>query len=111
MCCERIAQAPCGMYLIERFNKTGTVRITTLRQVRVTIVAVEKQLVLHIVCVCNLRHPACNAHAPYCRLWPVWLCTICPTLSHATARFSGKSYCVLTCFTNIIGTMSDSNKK
>ena len=41
------------MHLIERFNKTGTVRVNvTLRRVRVTIVAVEKLLVLHIVCVC-----------------------------------------------------------
>jgi len=23
------------------------------------------------VCVCGLRYPACNAHAPYCHLWPV----------------------------------------
>jgi len=21
-------------------------------------------------CVCNLRYTACNAHAPYCLLWP-----------------------------------------
>jgi hypothetical protein len=25
------------------------------------------------VCVCSLRYPACNAHAPYCHLWPVRL--------------------------------------
>ena len=24
-------------------------------------------------CNCSLRYPACNAHAPYCHLWPVWL--------------------------------------
>ena len=23
-----------------------------------------------LVCVCSLRYPACNAHAPYCHLWP-----------------------------------------
>jgi hypothetical protein len=22
------------------------------------------------VCICNLRYPACNAHASYCHLWP-----------------------------------------
>ena len=22
------------------------------------------------MCVCSLRYPACNAHAPYCHLWP-----------------------------------------
>jgi len=28
--------------------------------------------VLHIpiVCFCGLRFRACNAHAPYCHLWP-----------------------------------------
>ena len=30
------------------------------------------------VCVCNLRHPACNAYAPYCHLWPAWLYHILP---------------------------------
>jgi len=33
----------------------------TLKRVRSTIAAVE--------CVCRLRFPACNAHAPYCHLW------------------------------------------
>ena len=28
--------------------------------------------------VCSLRYPACNAHAPYCHLWPVWLYNIFP---------------------------------
>jgi hypothetical protein len=42
-------------------------------RVRVTIVAVEKQQVLHTLCVCSLSYPACKAHAPYyiviCGLW------------------------------------------
>jgi hypothetical protein len=25
------------------------------------------------LCVCSRRYPACNAHAPYCHLWPVQL--------------------------------------
>jgi len=25
------------------------------------------------VTIWSLRYPACNAHAPYCHLWPVWL--------------------------------------
>jgi hypothetical protein len=43
----------------------------TLRCVRATIVAVEKQLVLHIlsVCVGSLRYLAWNAQAPYFLLW------------------------------------------
>ena len=28
------------------------------------------------VCVCSLRYPACNAHAPDCHLWPVRLYNI-----------------------------------
>ena len=44
----------------------------TLRHVRATIVAVEKQGVLHnlSVCISSLKHPASNAHAPYFYLWP-----------------------------------------
>jgi hypothetical protein len=30
------------------------------------------------VCVCSLTYPACNAHAPYCYLWPAWLCNVFP---------------------------------
>jgi hypothetical protein len=30
------------------------------------------------VCVCSLRYPACNAHAPYCHLWPARLYNIFP---------------------------------
>ena len=28
--------------------------------------------------VCSLSYPACNAHAPYCHLWPARLYYICP---------------------------------
>ena len=50
----------------------------TLRRVHAAIVAVEKQWVLHnpSMCICSLRYPACNVHAPYCHLWP------CPTLQY-----------------------------
>ena len=30
------------------------------------------------VCVCSLSYPACNAHAPYCHLWPAPLYNISP---------------------------------
>ena len=30
------------------------------------------------VCVCSLMYPACNAYAPYCHLWHVWLYHIFP---------------------------------
>jgi hypothetical protein len=56
----------------------------TSRRVSPTIVAVEKQLILHIlsVCVCSLRYPACNAHAPYCHLLHVRLHYIFFTFIH-----------------------------
>jgi len=30
------------------------------------------------VCVCSLWYSVCNAHAPYCCLWPVGLCSSLP---------------------------------
>jgi hypothetical protein len=52
----------------------------TMRRVRATIVAVEKQWVLHnlSVCICTFRYPACNVHAPYCHLWPALLHNVFP---------------------------------
>jgi hypothetical protein len=55
-----------------RFSFESPSYNVTLRHVRATIVAVEKQRVLHnlSVCICSLRYPACSAHAPYSHLWP-----------------------------------------
>ena len=39
-------------------------------------------------CVCSLKYPVCNAHVPYCHLWPVWLCT----LSHKRGDFWGGGF-------------------
>jgi len=56
-------------------DKTCSVRINVKsRRVRVTVVAVQQQEVLHIlnvcvcvcVCVCSLSYPACKVHTPYC---------------------------------------------
>jgi len=46
--------------------------IVTWRCVRSTFVAADKQGVLHNlkVCICIFSYPACNAHVPYCLLWP-----------------------------------------
>jgi hypothetical protein len=46
----------------------------TLRHSLVTIV---KYSTLR-VWVCSLRYPACDAHAPYCHLWPIHLYYIFP---------------------------------
>ena len=59
-----------------------------LRFVRATIVAVEKQLLLHILSAFGgLRYPARNAHAPYCHLWPLQYPA---TLSHKRQDFRKK---------------------
>ena len=43
----------------------------TMRRFHATTAFVERQkLLLLLVCVCSLRYRACNAHAPYCNLWP-----------------------------------------
>jgi hypothetical protein len=41
-------------------------------------------------CVCSLRYPACNAHAPYCHLWPVRLYNIFPHYLIKSAIFKKK---------------------
>ena len=50
----------------------------TLRCIRLTIVAMEKQYVLHIlsVCLCSLRYPAYNAHALYYVVYGLSGCAI-----------------------------------
>jgi len=52
----------------------------TLRRVRATIVAVEKQRVLLNLnaCICSGGCLACNARAPYCHIWPALLYSIFP---------------------------------
>jgi hypothetical protein len=51
------------------------------------------------VYVCSLRYPACDAHAPYCHLWPARFYNIFPTLSYQLHFFLKKSFeykmCVL----------------
>jgi len=50
-----------------------------MRRVHVTILAVEKQKVWHLLCVCSLVSPAANEHAPYyIVMWPALLYHISP---------------------------------
>ena len=65
----------------------------TLRRVRATIVAVEKQLsVTQPECVfCSLRHPACSAHEPH-HLWPAWLYNIFPNCLKNGTIFNKKKF-------------------
>ena len=43
-------------------------------------------------CVCSLRCPACNAHAPYCHLWPARLHIFPHYLINGTIFRRKKSY-------------------
>ena len=51
------------------------------------------------VCMCGLKHPACNAHAPYCHMWPVRFDNIFSTLFINSKIFEkkviGHKMCVL----------------
>ena len=68
-----------GFYFTDQQDRHCTYNVT-MRRVRATIVAVEKQYVLHnpSVCVCRLKYAACNAYTPYCHLWPDRLYKIFP---------------------------------
>ena len=65
-------------------NQTGNARITWHRGAFVQQLLLWKSSECYIlwVCVCRLRYPAWNAHAPYCRLWPAPFYSIFSTLSH-----------------------------
>jgi hypothetical protein len=77
-------------------NKTGIVRTNlTFRRVNATVV-VKKHYILW-VCVCSIRYPARTVHAPYCRLWPVWLYNIFSTLSHKRQDFQRKTRMNIIC--------------
>ena len=56
-------------------NKTGNARIKQYRWAFVQLLLQWKSNQYHIfwVCICSLRYPACNAHAPYFHLWNVRL--------------------------------------
>jgi hypothetical protein len=89
----------------------------TLRHFPTTIVAVENQWILRklSVCVCSLRHPACNAHAPYCHLWSTALYNIFPRFLINGTIFEKKvteyKMSVLMLLTIFIWNISHSTKK
>jgi hypothetical protein len=68
------------------------------------------------VCVCSLRYTACNAHAPYCHLWPVLLYTIFPHYLINGTIFGEKKVtehktCVLIFSTTFVWNIFHSKKK
>jgi len=67
------------------------------------------------VCVCSLSHPACDAHAPYCRLWPAPLYFFPSTLSLELHDFKEKviehKVCVMIFSTILVRNISLFKKK
>ena len=67
------------------------------------------------MCVCSLRYPACNAHAPYCHLWAVRLYNIfAHYLLNGTIferEVTGHKKCVLISSTTFVWNISRSNIK
>jgi hypothetical protein len=80
-------------FITHKQNTQYTYNVT-LRRVRVTIVVVEKQWVLHnpSVCICSLSYSGCNAHAPYCHLWSAPLYNISTHCRINGRIFGKKSY-------------------
>jgi len=66
---------------------------------RANIVAIEKQEVIYIlnVCICSLSYPACNAHAPYCHVWPAWLYSSFPHYLINGTIFEKKKFLDILC--------------
>jgi hypothetical protein len=74
---SRLSNIQCCDLIIKQ-DRPYTYNVT-LRRFCATIVVVENTWELHILSVCpSLSYPACNEHAPYCRLWPVRPCNIFP---------------------------------
>jgi hypothetical protein len=64
-----------GMWLV--IHKTGHVRTYIESPLRNPSCSGKAVYILR-VCVFSLSYPECNAHAPYCHMWPVWLDHIFP---------------------------------
>jgi len=83
-----------------------------LRRVLATTVALEKQCVLHNLCVFSLWYPACKAHAPYYHLWTAPLYNIFPhylinrTILRGKKNIIEHKMCVSSFSTNLSETFS-----
>ena len=68
------------------------------------------------VCICSLRYPACNAHAPCCHLWPAPFYNIFPRCPINGTIFGKKKVtenrmCVFIFSTTFVWNISHSKKK
>ena len=81
------------IHIAHRCNYSNRMMLIITRQamyVQCNIVALLRNIVavkgnkyyIFWVWVCSIRDPACKAHAPYCRLWPVCLLIYFSTLSY-----------------------------
>ena len=61
-------------------NKTGNIPVTysDVLSCQPLLPCKSNKYYIFWVCVCSLRYQACNAHAPYCHLWPARLYNIVP---------------------------------
>jgi hypothetical protein len=56
-----------SMKIVLKLNKIGSGRIhEALRRLCLTIVAVRKQEIVHILSVCSRSYPACKTDVPFC---------------------------------------------
>jgi hypothetical protein len=69
------------------------------------------------VYVCSFSYQACNAHAPYCHLWPVWFHRVFPHYPINDMIFVGKKkviehkMCVLIFSTSLVRNISHFKNK
>jgi hypothetical protein len=70
----------------------------TLRCVRITTFAVEKQYDIFRVCVCSFGYPACKAHAPCYNICGLSSSSLFFTLSHKQQDFRRKVIEYRVCF-------------
>jgi len=69
-----------SLLTVDLINKTEALRITYHWRASVQQFLQWKRNKYYIIwiCVFSRRYPTYNTHAPYCRLWPVWLYRIFP---------------------------------
>ena len=85
-------ESPCAI----TFQLESTYSVT-FRRLRGTVVEGEKAgSITQPECICSLRYPACNAHAPYCHQWPDPLYNIFPHFPTNGTIFGGKKNCYWT---------------